>query len=120
MVSAAASILAEVIGPLVSFVFEACAHLLLGSVRPWRYVLSPEFRADFDTRFANVHPIFKWWNLLGGGLLLFASLAVVTGLLWFFFQGQSEVEPAGHSWQAVKKAEQVVIDKLKNRQATQP
>jgi len=117
LVSAAASLLADVIVPLVSFVFEMCMHIVLAGVRPWRYLLSPEFRAKVNAQYANTHPIIKWWHLLWGSVLIVASVAVVAGLVWFWSHYKPEPEPPPSlRQQAVEKVEQVVIDKFKKHQ----
>lgn len=116
MVSTAASLLAEVIVPLVSFVFEMCAHILLASFRPWRYLLSPKFRTKVNGEYANTHLLIKWWHLLWGSVLLVASVAVLVWLVSFWSHLAPEPESNTLRQQAVEKAEQVLIDKLKNRQ----
>lgn len=117
LVSAAASIIADVIFPIVSFVLEMCLHILLASIRPWRYLLSSAFRANTNARYANVHPALKWWHLLWGSFLLVASIGVVVGLLCLLSPTKAESEPPpGARQQTVEKIEQVVIDKLKKHQ----
>lgn len=95
-------------------------HILLASIRPWRYLLSPRFRAKVNAQHASKHSIIKWWYLLWGCMLLVASVTVVAGLVWFWFQLRSETEPPlGLHQQAVEKIEQVVIDELKKHQGSQ-
>lgn len=117
MISAAASLVADIIVPLVSFVLEMCMHILIASVRPWRYLLSPMFRAEVNAQHSQKHPLVKWWYLLWGSFLLIASVAVVYGLFWFWSLANNQPEPPPTlRQQAVEKIEQTVVDKLKKHQ----
>lgn len=112
MGSAAASLFAEFVIPFVSFVLETCIYILIASVRPWRFLLSPTFRAEINARHAHRHSLIKWWHLLWGTFLLVASLAVVYGLFWFLASNQPEPKPTLQE-QAVEKIEKTIIDKFK-------
>jgi hypothetical protein len=117
LVSAAASILAEIVAPIVSLMLEMCMHLLMASARPCYYVLSPRFRSEVNARYASKHPILKWLNLLWGSCLLLLSLGVVVGLVWFFSSTHPETEsPPGIRHKAVEKAEQVMTGIFKKHQ----
>jgi hypothetical protein len=117
LISAAASFLADIVVPLVSFVLEMCMHILIASVRPWRYLFSPSFRTEVNALHAHKHPIIKWWHLVWGSFLLAASVAVVYGLFWFWSLASNQPEPPPSlRQQAVKKVEQTMIDKFKKHQ----
>jgi len=121
LISAAASLVADIIVPLVSFVLEICMYVLISSVRPWRYLLSPSFRAEVEAKLVHRHPLVKWWYLLWGSFLLVASVAVVYGVFWFWSLATKQPEPPPSlRQQAVEKVERAVIEKFKNHQESKP
>ena len=74
---------AEVLAPIVELavyalaaVAEIAIYIVAASVRPWCYVLSAKFRQNIDAKYANRHPVFKWLSLIGGFVLLPASVAI--------------------------------------------
>jgi len=90
--------------------------MLLASVRPWRYLVSSAFRGKIDAQFAGKNPVFKWWHMLWGSVLLTASLAVVVGFAWFLFHMHTDTRLAPSlRQQAAEKGEQVIIEHLKQR-----
>lgn len=116
LVSAAASIFADVIVPLVSFALEMCIVVLIASIRPWRYLISPAFRAKIKAHYAGKNAAVKWWHLFWGSVLLMASLTVVVGAIWLSSQIASGTKRApGPRQQAAEKAERATIEKLGQR-----
>jgi len=83
MVSGAASLVAEVVLRLVSGVLEVCLHILIASLKPWRYLLSRSFRARVNAQYAQCHPLLKWWSLFWESVLLLASIVIVAAIVWF-------------------------------------
>ncbi|MES2300309.1 MAG: hypothetical protein V4582_24960 [Pseudomonadota bacterium] len=115
MVAAAVSVFADLIVNLASFVLEVCGHILIASIRSWRYLLSPTFRAEVDIQYAHEHKLIKLWHLLWGNLLLVASLAVLAGLVWFI--AIRDPAPSTSTRQhIIERAEQTVKDKLRKHQ----
>jgi hypothetical protein len=64
-------------------VIELCFHILIASLKPWRYLLSRSFRAKVNTQYALSHPLLKWWSLVWGTAVLLASIAIVATIVWF-------------------------------------
>ncbi|WP_431478149.1 hypothetical protein [Massilia eburnea] len=116
MVTAASSFLAEIIVPLVSFALEMCIYILLASARPWRYLFSSTFRAKVNAEHASKIPVIKWWHLLWGSALLIASASLIVGfvLLWSHTRSDSK-PPSTLRQQAIEKAEQAALKKIKER-----
>jgi hypothetical protein len=83
MVSGAASLAAEVVLRLISGVLEACLHILIASLKPWRYLLSRSFRAKINAQYAQYHPLLKWWSLFWETAVLVASIVIVAAIVWF-------------------------------------
>ena len=80
----------EALAPIVELALYALAavaefsiYVVAASIRPWRYVLSPSFRKEFDARYANRHPALKWLALIGGFVLLAASALIVYGVVTY-------------------------------------
>lgn len=116
MVTAAASFFAEIIVPLVSFALEMCIYILLASVRPWRYLLSSTFRAKVNAQHASKSPVIKWWHLLWGSVLLVASASLIVSLVLLWSHARSDSKPPFTlRQQAIEKAEQAVLEKIKER-----
>lgn len=102
MVEGAVSVVAEVLVPLWLGGLELAAIVLLASVRPWRYVLSPSFRAQTDAAMAGRSRLRKGWHLAWGSLAIAASIAVVAAGVAVFssssliFQKESKAEGIVH------------------------
>ena len=116
MVSAAASFFADVIVPLVSFVIEACMHILVASARPWRFVLSASYRAEVNSQYSQRYVLLKWWYLIWGAIALVASIAVLAGGSWFLLALFQPEPPHSLKQQAVERAERALVEKLKSHQ----
>jgi len=114
MVTAAASLFAEIIVPLVTFTLEMCIYILLASIRPWRYLLSSTFRTKVDAQHASKSPVIKWWHLLWGSVLLIASASLIVGLVLLWFRTDPKL-PSTLRQQAIEKAEQVALKKIQER-----
>jgi hypothetical protein len=119
MVSAVGSILAEILVPLVTFVFEVALHILIASTRPWRYLFSRSFRDEVNAQHADKHPFFKWWFLIWGFVSILVCLMVIVGLIWVFVFFKPEAQPNLRT-RAIEKAEQVVKDKIDKHQNSKP
>jgi hypothetical protein len=83
MVSGVTSLAAEVVLRLVSAVLEVCLHILIASVKPWRYLLSRSFRAKVNAQSAQYHPLLKWWSLFWETAVLLASIVIIAAIVWF-------------------------------------
>jgi len=83
MVSGAVLLTAEVVLRLVSGVLEICLYILIGSLKPWRYLLSRSFRAKVNAQYTQYHPLLKWWSLFWETAVLSASIAIVGAIFWF-------------------------------------
>jgi len=120
LISAAASILAELIIPLVSLVLEVSIFVLLASIRPWRYLISSAFRGEIDARYVGRNQVIKLWHLLWGSVLLMASIAVVVGVTWAWLHMRTETQPPRSLRQlGVEKAEQVIMENVRRHQNKQ-
>jgi len=78
-----ASLLAEVVLRVISGVFEICLCILIGSLKPWRYLLSRSFRARVNAQYTLSHPVLKWCSLVWETALLLASVMIVATIVWF-------------------------------------
>ncbi|MBX3653464.1 MAG: hypothetical protein KIS62_10815 [Ramlibacter sp.] len=113
MISAVASLITDFVVPLVSGLVEMCVYILVASVRPWLYLLSPSFRSEVNARYAGRHPLIKWWSLIWGSCLVIASPFMVYGLFWFWSHMNGPIEPQPNPRrQAVEKIENAVLEKL--------
>jgi hypothetical protein len=115
MIEGAASILGEIIAPIVSFTVEATLFILIAAFRPWHYVLSPEFRAKVNQQHAHRHPVFKWLFLLWGSFMLIASIAVIICVVWFISQmveANRVQQEKSLSSRALHNVEQAVTTKI--------
>ncbi|APV48864.1 hypothetical protein BWI17_03720 [Betaproteobacteria bacterium GR16-43] len=62
---------------------DIAALVFVASVRPWRYILSSEYRATTSTELAGRHPIYRALYFAWGSLALVASLVLVVAAWWF-------------------------------------
>jgi len=121
LVTAAASLFAEILVSLISFALEICLYILIASIRPWRYLLSPTFRAKINAQHASKSALSKWWHLICESVLLIASAGLAAGLILLWPQLASDTKPQpGLRQQAIEKSEQVLLDRIKKRQGIHP
>lgn len=78
-----ASLLAEVVLRLISGVLEICLYILIGILKPWRYLLSRSFRARVNAQYTLSHPLLKWCSLIWQTGVLLASVVIVAAIVWF-------------------------------------
>ena len=84
MVEGAVSVVAEILMPLLLGIFEALVLVLIASIRPWRYLLSPSYRIRVDAALAQRGRVAKWWHMLWGTLAIFVSVAAVVGAIGLY------------------------------------
>jgi len=83
MVEAAAS-LVEIAIAIVMGIADLAALVLVASIRPWRFALSPEYRAKSAAELEGRHPLYRAAYFAWGSIALVASIIVVAGIWWFF------------------------------------
>ncbi|MDL5030850.1 hypothetical protein QRD43_02935 [Pelomonas sp. APW6] len=84
MIEGVASLMADILLPLLLGVFEMAVLVLVASVRPWRYVLSSSFRQRTHAEFAQRAAWVKWWHLFWGTAALVCSMAIVAGAVLLY------------------------------------
>lgn len=109
MVEGIASLIVEVLLPVMLFAVEVGLMILVASVRPWRYLLFPKFRAETNASYEKRHALVKWWHLTWGGCLVVASIVVVYGLygLWSSTRKQADHRHGAREY-VVEKAKKAV------------
>jgi hypothetical protein len=103
MLEAPVALFTEIIVPLFIGMVELFLMLLLASVRPWAYLLSPAVRARINAEFAHKPPALKLLHLSWGTILLVASIATVWGIV-SFFSARAEDAPDTKASAAVELA----------------
>lgn len=60
MLEGVAAVVLEILLPVAIGIIEFSLALLWASIRPWRYVLSADFRARTNATFVDRSPWVKW------------------------------------------------------------
>ncbi len=72
----------EIVATVLIAVVDIAVLVLVASIRPWRYVLSPEYRAATSKELAGRHPLYRALYLAWGSIALVASIGVIVGAWW--------------------------------------
>ena len=80
----AAAPLVEVAVAILMGVAELAVAVLVASIRPWRFVLSPQYRTRIAGELEGRHPMYRVFYFAWGTIALMASIVVVAGVWWFF------------------------------------
>jgi len=107
MIDAVAAI-AEAAIALALVTLEVVVVVLVASIRPWRYVLSSIYRSEVDARLSDQGMVCRVWYFAWGTLALFASVAVIGVLVWFFWP-----EPADRRNDLSVENTQKVIERVR-------
>jgi hypothetical protein len=99
---------------LLSFVAQIALAVLLASIRPWRYVLSPRFRASFNAQYDQRSIAAKWFALVWGSITLIASVAIVLGIVWLVLNSQQRTHDTHHRVSAAREAVSTLIRRFKH------
>ncbi len=108
MVEAAISVVAEMLLPLFLGIFEVAAVILVASIRPWRYVLSPSFRAKTNADLAERSALQKGWHLASGSLAIAGSMAIVAAGISIYRASVHERHDETKRERIVQKAEELL------------
>jgi hypothetical protein len=101
---------------------EFSVYIIVASIRPWRYVLSPSYRQEFDAQYASRHPILKWLSLIGGILMLAASAIVAYAVITLFInshQGTAKQIPTIEE-RVMNSATSAATQWLKSKSSSSP
>jgi hypothetical protein len=90
------SALVDVASAVVSLIAETTVRLLVASIKPWRYLLSPQYRSSFDAQWKGRSTVAKWFALLWGCFTLIASLIIVMAILWLALPMRESTPPQHH------------------------
>lgn len=120
MVEGVASIVAEILMPLLLGIFEGLVLVLFASVRPWRYALSTSYRMRVNAELAQCSPLAKWWYMLWGSFAILSSIAVVAGIVWVFNAGPDSEQPNSMREAAMRKVSESVKNRVLPASEAQP
>jgi len=82
MIEAVLAPFVEIVGAIATAIFESCIWVLIGSIRPWRYVFSSSYRAQVQEQMRGRSSIRRSVNLFGGTVVLLGSVLIVSLLVW--------------------------------------
>jgi len=108
------SALVEMAIAVASFVAQVAISLLLASIRPWQYVLSPRFRASFNAQYKRRNPVAKWFALVWGSIAVIASLVIVAGIVWLVLTSRQPTHDTHHRVSAARDAVSALIRRHKD------
>jgi len=117
MLAFLASLIADIIGSLISGVLELCFRILIAAVKPWRYLLSRSFRTKVNTHHAQIHPFLKWWYLLWGTTAVLASITIVAAVVLFVSTPSTSRAPESSEHRHV--LHQIIRKAIESRAANQ-
>jgi hypothetical protein len=98
---------------VASFVAQVALSVLSASIRPWRYVLSPRFRATFNAQFEHRSPVARWFALVWGSIALVTSLVIVVALVWLVLTSRQPTHDTHRSVSAARDAVDTLIRHFK-------
>jgi hypothetical protein len=97
-----------------SFVAQVAVSVLSASIRPWRYVLSPRFRATFNAQFEHRSPVARWFALVWGSIALITSLVIVVGIIWLVLIWRQPTHDTHRRVSAAREAADTLIRHFKD------
>ena len=92
MVEGAASVV-EIVIAIAKSIADLAALVLVASIRPWRFALSPEYRTKVVAELEGRHPFYRVVYFAWGSVTLVASIIVVAGIWWFFASQPARESP---------------------------
>ena len=78
----------ELIAVIFSTVVEICIRIVVASVRPWRYLLSPSYRKKVMAQLEERSGLYRIAYLFGGTAAILGSILVLYFVVRFFFPQQ--------------------------------
>ena len=120
MVEGIATVVVEIAIAIAQAALEISALIVVASIRPWRYLLSKDFRENTHMSFQGRSNIVKFWYLLWGTLAVLASLCICVALLWFFvFSPPVTPEPTAKE-KTIQGIERAVIEHISKQKERNP
>ncbi len=98
----------------VNMVVDVAVAVTMAARRPWRYALSPNFRAQVDAELAPRSHLFRVWYLLWGSLAAAAGVALIGAVAVMFASAAREGRPSP-ARQALHLAESTLAAQLAHR-----
>jgi hypothetical protein len=117
MIASAASLVAEILMPLFAGLAELTLIVLVASVRPWRYIVSPTYRGRIDLELSKRGVIARSWYMFWGTVVVLLSL----GIIWAVASVASQQNHNSKPERLVQAATAVqvgkaIVDKVRDRQ----
>ena len=107
MIEGAVSVVAEILIPLLVGTLEIATMILVASVRPWWYVLSPSFRAKTNADMGGRSTWQRCWHLAWGSLAIAGSIAVVAAGISIYRSSVRERHDETKRERIVQRAEEL-------------
>lgn len=73
------------------------------------------FRAKMNAQHSSKSSVIKWGHLLWGSVLLIASASIIVGFMALWPHTGPDSKPLSLRQQAMEKAEQAALEKVKER-----
>jgi hypothetical protein len=108
MVEAVAGVIAELVPAIVAGITDVAAMVLVVSIRPWQYIVSPNYRALTRVELGRRGVAARCWYMAWGSIASVSSV-VLLGTLALVLTSSHRPDHLS-KFQAVRRAEKVVAE----------